>query len=309
MRKRLQNRISGNRLTLPVIAFYASVIWLACGLINHQWWIQFACFALSSYLMIELNNRNALIRIYSKMVSCAFLVLTVAACFMFSDIREPVAVLLVIATYIMLFRSYQDTNATGTVYYAFLCIGLASMSYVQMLYSLLPFWLMMLFFMQSMSVKTFWASVFGVLTPYWFAAAYFLYYADFSIPLAHFSGLFDFPNVLQLASLTMQQTIVLVFVTVLMMIGCVHFLNTSYNDKIRIRMMYYSFIFMGFLSLVFLLLQPHHYKLLMRMMIINTSPLIAHFIALTSTRITNVAFCTIVAIALIITGFNVWITL
>lgn len=306
MRKRLQNRISGNRLTLPLVAMYASVIWLVCGLIENQWWFQFACFAISSYLMVELNNRNALIRIYSKMVSCAFLVLSVAACFMFADIKEGVTGLLMIAAYILLFRTYQDKSAAGNTYYTFLCLGLASMAHVHSLYFVPAYWLLMLFFMQTMSMRTFCASLLGLLTPYWFASAYFIFYSDFITPLNHFAEIFHFPGLLNLSILSMQQVIVFIFINILLITGSIHFMNTSYNDKIRTRMMYYSFITMGFLSALYLLLQPQHYELAVRMMIINTSPLIGHFVALTNTRITNIAFCTIIITALSITIFNIW---
>jgi hypothetical protein len=53
-------------------------------------------------------------------------------------------------------------------------------------------------------------------------------------------------------------------------------------------------------------LQPQHYDHLIRMMVINTAPLIGHFLALTRTRWTNMAFFAIVAIVLITTGINLW---
>ena len=45
---------------------------------------------------------------------------------------------------------------------------------------------------------------------------------------------------------------------------------------------------------------------MLRTMIITVSPLIGHFISLTSTRITNIAFFVIIAITVLITGFNLW---
>jgi hypothetical protein len=45
---------------------------------------------------------------------------------------------------------------------------------------------------------------------------------------------------------------------------------------------------------------------LFRPAIILTSPLIGHFIALTNTKITNIAFYVILITALLLTGFNLW---
>lgn len=68
MVKRLQNKIAGSRFALPVTAVYSIMIWLAGGLIANQLYLHFLLFGLSAYLMVELNNSNSLIRIYSRMV-------------------------------------------------------------------------------------------------------------------------------------------------------------------------------------------------------------------------------------------------
>ena len=44
----------------------------------------------------------------------------------------------------------------------------------------------------------------------------------------------------------------------------------------------------------------------MPLAIISTSPLIAHFITLTRTRITNIAFFVILIAAFALIGFNLW---
>ena len=59
----------------------------------------------------------------------------------------------------------------------------------------------------------------------------------------------------------------------------------------------------------FLLVQPQLYDVTLRMMIIATSPLIAHFLSLTRTRFTNIAFFAILGVALILTVLNLWISL
>ena len=63
---------------------------------------------------------------------------------------------------------------------------------------------------------------------------------------------------------------------------------------------------MTMLTAIFLVLQPQHYDVLIRLLIINTAPLIGHFIALTHTKVTNIAFYAIVIICLLVTAFNAW---
>ena len=295
-------------MTLPAVAVYGLAIWGLAGLFSEQWWIQLACFVISTYLMIEMNNSNALIRIYSRMVSCSFIVLSSTICFMFSSISEAIAELCIIASYIMLFLCYQDRQAVGHTFYAFMCLGLASMFYIHTLFYIPAIWLLMTFYLQSISWRAFWASVIGLITPYWFAAVYFIYQEDFSVPAEHFSRLADMSFPYDYTQITPQQTLTFLFVLIISMTGTIHYLRTSFNDKIRIRMLYSCFIAMNMLSVAYLIAQPQHYDFLMRMIIINTSPLIAHFIALTQTRLTNIAFYVITISALLLTAYNLWIS-
>ena len=85
----LQKIVAGSRLTLPVTVLYGLVIWFISGVIQHQWWIQMACYVLATYLMILLNNFNALIRVYSRAITSAFIILSCLASFLFPSLEAP----------------------------------------------------------------------------------------------------------------------------------------------------------------------------------------------------------------------------
>jgi hypothetical protein len=115
MIKRTQNRVAESRFMLPVVVAYAIAVWLASGLLIpaipitsaellRGAWVQFACFLISAYLMVELNNSNALIRIYSRSVSCSFIVLVCAGCFLFSSLGGAIVQLCMVAAFIAAFR-------------------------------------------------------------------------------------------------------------------------------------------------------------------------------------------------------------
>ena len=308
LKKQVQNKIAESKFSLPVMIVYAIGVWLLCGLTVHHWWVQFGCFAVTTFLMVELNNQNALIRIYSRMVSCSFLALSCAACFLMPSIRGGFLQLFVIAAYLALFQTYQDKTAVGKTYYAFLMLGLASLADVHIVYFLPFVWLLMATNLMSLSWRTWLSSLLGLLTPYWFLSSWLVYQADFTLLVNHFSRLTDFVFPVNYARLGMSFMVVLALLFVSMLIGIVHFLRKSFNDKIRIRMLIGFFIWMNLLSTVFIVVQPHQQDLLFRMMIINTSPLIAHFIALTHTRYTNMVFYFLCAATLLITAYNVWST-
>ena len=308
MIKRFQNKVAESRFTLPAVALYGIVIWLLCGLFPQQWWLQFACFVVSTYLMVELNNSNVLIRIYSRSVSAAFIILSCVACYLFPSLKGAFVQLCLIASLLTLFHSYQDKESVGLTFYTFVFLSLGSLVEVHTLWFIPIYWIVMMFFIFTLTGRTFMASLLGILLPYWGLLAWILwrYEGDFEPLLQHFVPLGDFQFPFDYTALALPRILTFAFLVVLFVTGLIHYLRTSFNDKIRIRQIYYTLAFLDVVAMVFLLAQPQHEDLLLRIIIITTSPLIGHFVALTYTRLTNIAFCVIFGIALLLTAFTLW---
>lgn len=306
MKKLLQNKIAESKLALPIITLYALVVWLLCGLITQQWWLQFGCFAISTYLMVELNNVYALIRIYSRMVSCTFLVLACCGCFLFPSLRGAILQLCFIGCIIILFHSYQDKQSVGTTYYGFLMLGLASMAFAHIVFLIPILWILMATNLQSLSWRTFGASLLGLLTPYWVSVCWFIYQENFTPLFRHFEGLAAFEFPFDYSSLSICQISYYILIVILTLTGVVHYIRRHQGDKIRIRLLYGFFAWMDITCLVFLAIQPQHYDALIRIATVCTSPLLAHFIALTHTKVTNIAFFVITGTILLLTGYTIW---
>ena len=115
-----------------------------------------------------------------------------------------------------------------------------------------------------------------------------------------------FEEPFNLYGITDSQKATLGLVILLAIIGTTHYIRKSYLDKIRIRMFYGFFIFMDLAALLFLLLQPQHFNAMLLLMIVNTSPLVAHFAALSSTKLTNITFMVLSAASLLLTAYNIW---
>ena len=259
--------------------------------------------------MMVLNNQNALIRIFSRMVSCAFLALSCAASFLMTDIHGNIMQTFVVAAYLILFQSYQDKEAVGIIYYGSLMLGLASLACPHILYFVPVIWLLMATNLLSLSWRTWFSSLLGLLTPYWFISAWLVYQADFTPLVEHFEPLTDFQFPILYDALDTSVLLILGLLAISTLTGIIHFVRKSTYDSIRIRLLYGFFIWMDLFAFALMVFQPQHYDMLLRIIIINTAPLIAHFIALTSTKITNVAFYVITAVILFITAHNIWSTL
>lgn len=303
--KRIQNRMAESRFAFPVTMAYALAIWLASGVAAEGNWIQLVLFALSTLMMVTLNNSNALIRIYSRMVSCSFIVMTCAQTFLFSSLRSAGVGLAFILFYLSLMRSYQDKKAPGIVFYSFACLGIASVFFVQILYFVPVLWILMGTNLMSMTHRMFWASVLGIVMPYWFAAGYCAYAGTLGDLADHFAQLAQFEQLFQYDSLDIHKIVTFGIISLFSLVGIVHYMRKSYLDKIRTRMIFEMFITVDIMAYVFIILQPQHYDCLMPVITVNTSCLFAHFIALTKTRTTNIFFILACIVMVALTIFNI----
>ena len=306
MIKRTQNRIAESRWALPICAAYTLLICIISGLFVEGIWVQLALTAVATLLMVELNNRNSLIRIYSRMVSCSFLVLTMMTPHKIESTDGCIVSVCFVAFHLALFHAYQDKKATGYVLWAFTAIGIASTVWIQILLFVPVLWVLTGTNILALSMRTFVASIMGILLPYWFISAYYIYMGDI-IPLVnHVVAIAEFGQPFEFYNCSINDILPLGFIALLAITGSIHFLRTSYMDKIRTRMIYEMFITMTIATMVLIILQPQHANIATHMLIISTAPLIGHFLALTSTKITNIASLTFMAIALVITALNLW---
>ena len=306
MIKRTQNRIAERRWALPICAAYTLLICLISGLFSEGIWAQLALTAIATLLMVELNNRNSLIRIYSRMVSCSFLVMTMMTPHKIESIDGCIVSMCFVAFYLALCNAYQDKKATGYVLWAFAAIGVASIVWIQILLFIPVLWVLTATNILAMSLRTFVTSILGMIMPYWFLSAYYIYIGDIMPIVDHIATIANFEPLFIYKNCSINDFLPLCFIILLAITGSIHFLRTSYKDKIRTRMIYEMFITMSVATIVLILLQPQHANIATHLLIISTAPLIGHFLALTSTKITNIASLAIMATALVITALNLW---
>ncbi len=306
MIKRAQNRIAQSRWSLPVTAVYGLLVFLLSGNAEKGLWVQLLAVSVSTMMMVILNNSNSLIRIYSRMVSCSFCVAMVMTPFLFSSVSIGVAQLSFIVFLFFLFHAYQDKRAVGWVFYAYASLGVGSLACVEMLCLVPLLWVLQATNVLAHSFRTYCASVLGLLVPYWFVGGYCLYMGMPEQFVHHFLPLTTWQPLFNYSLMDIHRWLTLAFVGMLGVIGTIHFLAFSYQDKIRTRMIYEMFIALevGFLALIFV--QPEQFDLLLSLLLVPVSPLIGHFLSLTHSRITNIMFFALVAVALSLTFYNIW---
>lgn len=304
--KRLQNKVAESRIALPATVAYTLCICALAGLFTDGMWVQVGLLGLSGFLMFQLNNANALIRIFSRMVSCSYFILMVMSSFLFGDVANSIVSLLAISFYLLYFDIYQESGAVGRIFYAFAILGTMSLFFVQTLYFVPLIWLLLFTNIMAGSIRMIVSSLMGLSLPYWFFFIYGICTDNFSILPEHFKMLLTFAPIADWSVVEPREVVTVVFVSLLSFVGMIHFRLNNYKDKIRTRMLYEVFSVMNLCLMIFLVLQPDKLGILLSLLIVNTAPVIAHYIALTNTKITNISFVVIVLSALSITFVNIW---
>lgn len=309
MAHRLQNKIAGSRYALPITLIYGAGIWLLSGLFQRQLWPQFTLMLITTLVMVELNNQHALMRTYSRMLSCSFLVLSVSVLSLFMEVENSIVQLCFALTYLYLFRAYQDKTAISSVFSAFFFMSVASIWFIQVLFFVPVWWIALRFYIVGMGWRTFWASLLGLITPYWFVGAYHTYRHTLADLIHHFSSITHFATPFDYQHMTDIDIITFCLISLLGIIGMIHFIFNSSKDKIRIRLLFSTFILMMVSTILFILLQPAYYDVLLPLLIVSVSPLIGHYITFTGSRISGIICLSLSVLTLSVTAYQIWMLL
>lgn len=297
--------------TLPVAALIATLLWVAEDVYDWSRLLGWLFCGVNTYLWIETNNTHSLMRVRSLMTPSIFVLLVGITIFLHQLQDAWFVATLMLISYYQLFRSYQNVSDVTAVFHAFLCIGLGSLFFSRLLY-FVPFYLWYtVVFLRSLTLKSFCAALIGVLLPYWFAGAYALAMGDTNWLWAHCLELIQFQPFDRMfyAGWSMTDIISLIVLVFLVLIGCGHYLKTCFNDKIKTRMFYYLIMTQELLILIFMLLQPMHFRVLYALFLINTAPILSHYFVFAKGRFSLILFLCMLMAFFIIAVLNLWIPL
>ena len=285
VKKRRQEKIVNSRLLFPIILIYSALLMALMWNSQPQMWMQGLSIASTTLFMLALNNRYALLRVYSRMVSIAYLVLSMMLLQEPFGLAESIIPVCFAAFFFILFNAYQDRQQAGTIFYAFSFIGVSSIFCPQILYFVPLFWFILIVFILAFSFRTFIASILGLLLPYWFLAGYYCYEGTPARIISHITAIVQTKDFFHYAVINEHQWVNLAVLTFLSIVGTI--------------------IQLGCIG--FIILLPEYVTLGLKLMTIPAAILIAHFLSLTHTWFTNIAFQAIVGLLLLLTIYNLWI--
>jgi len=283
---KVQNIIGGSAATLPLCAIMATALWwLPQRGYSPSYLIAFILCAVTTYVIAETNNVNALIRVRSRMVSSMWLILM--ACIGFLHEFQPYAIsaLCLAVSYYLLFRTYQEVQPVADTLHIFIMLGVGSIFVPHMIVMAPLYYWYMLVFLRSLTFRCFWAGLIGLALPFWFWAGLCLWNDDYQPMFDWWSTLSTLHPIVPDNYLAMDHPLAICWIVVALMAiyTGLQYLNNSFNDKIRVRMLFYIYIFQSTVILLLAALQPQHALMLLPLMLVSCSPFIAHYFTLTRT--------------------------
>jgi len=323
MRLEFQKNIASSQFTLPFVSIIAILLWVLLptahqGLFDinqHGLWSLLPAFvtsgsvgkyvamglsALGVYLIAELTNSNILLRISSRMLSSTLaLFLGIILC-LHSVAPGHVVMIMTILSFFAFFTTYQLPHPVPTfLTYLFLSVG--SLVFPKLLYLIPVYWGCQMY-LRSLSLRCFIASLFGVLVPYWLFLGVATY-MDGGLPIFVdvCKQLVDL-KMPDYSSVQLIDILIFAFVIQFFVLGAINFYANSYLDKTRTRIVYKVIITHAIFLIIFIALQPQLYHTLLPLLLVDSSLVGGHFIALTYNKFSHIycLVCFALTIALLI---------
>ena len=265
--------------------------------------VSFLVYAIIGYFLIELNNQFSIIRMRASMQTAIyFLLVTVCPGMHLLYIGDIVALGSLISIY-FLFKSYQQAQAAGYLFYSFFFIGAGSILFPQ-LTILSVLWLLEAYRFQSLTPRSFCGALLGWMLPYWMLFGHAFFYNEMELFYRPFNQLLAFGEVFNLQILQPWELAILGYLLVMFIVSAVHCIAAGFEDKIRTRA-YLQFLMTLFLFLL-IALQPIYCSALLPLLIISNSILIGHFFVLTNSKSSNVFFIISLVGLILLFAFNIW---
>ncbi|MDE5701220.1 hypothetical protein [uncultured Bacteroides sp.] len=326
--KRLQNRITAGRFTLPTAIILSLFGWMLTSALlpempatesGYSLWqtvcssyiptwantpLSFILYSIIGYFLIELNNTFAIIRMRASVqTSIYFLLMSVCPALHRLYAGDIASVAFLISLF-FLFQGYQHTKPEGPLFYSFLFIGVGSLVFPQLTLFIPLFWIGAHSF-QALTLKSFFGSLTGWFLPYWFLFGHAYFHDKMELFYQPFIELGTF-HAITFSNFPLWEAATLGYLFLLFAVSSVHCLVAGYEDKIRTRSYLQFLIFLSLCIFGYILLQPMLTVHLLPLLLIGVSILAGHFVVLTNSRASNVFFICALAGLVLLFGFNLW---
>lgn len=256
-----------------------------------------------SLLLIQGNNVFSVIRVRTTIHSSLYLLLVACMPALHYLSVELVAFALTCISLHLLFQRFQDEFSQGMAFHQYALVGIASLFYVKELFLVPLFWLGAGLFRAS-TLRSFIASLLGLLLPYWFVAGYLSLTNQMNLLYDPFVSLFTWSGFSW--EFTPWPAYSILLLLLLFVVSAIHTLINKYEDKIQTRAYLHYIIFAGDVLFIILCIWPTSCTGFLPFCCISVGYIYGHFLAVTNDRFSHFFLILSFIAMLILSILNLW---
>lgn len=315
---RFQNLISESSITLPLCMVIGTLVWFWNGnILSFEYSLSgttaLIMAIITTYVVMETANTYSLLRIRSRMIATVWVVGISLMTFTHTFSEGWVAALTLAGSYYVMFMAYQQHQPVVHVFHTFALLGIALLAVPQLLVLVPLYYWYLLVFLRALTWRGFWGGIVGLALPMCFTIGWSIIRGDFHFIYGRIenllaTGLFVKDDYTWMLDYKNPETLAFAFISLLSLVGIVHYLRNYYNDKIRTRMYLYIYVMQTIACWLIIICSPDMYHLLAPSLMLGASTMIAHFFALTGSVISNLFFYLTLAatLSLFVLNLGIW---
>ena len=264
---------------LAVVDAVFPVYGILCRLLNNC----FAVYAIGllltilvAYIIQRINDIENLIRERTRLVFMLFILFTSTNMGLLPFKEISIVLLCLVFMLYELIGAYQMPEATGRLFNAGVLVGFAGLFMPQTLWYVPLLWLGMYQF-RSLNLRSFLASLAGVMIIYWFLLAWCVWKHDFYLFASFYSSFVDF-DFFTVFLLVRYEWIGSIGIVLLLFISFFYIKMDAFSNRVRVRLML-SFLFnMSVWSLLLVCFYGGDADSFLALLYLPVSVLIAYFL-------------------------------
>lgn len=306
MRRRvtIQRIVATGGFTLPVAIVLSGLFWV----LNAEGWSELFTAILTfvtGYLIIELNISYSLIRTRTSFHVTLYAIFSAISLFLHPFETLWYTIPLFFIALHQLFRTFESDNKVTSLFHSFLFLAIAILLDPHFLIFLPLFWLGMFLF-NAQSGKSFFATLLGLVTPYWLLLAYAMLQDDFSYFVSFSSSVTTLSPFCYSVLPSLPQLLLMGSILFLTLICALYYLNHTYLDKSRTRTYFYFLLLCQVTFYSAMVIFPLQTILFYALSLPISALVAAHFFTLTHNRFSNLFFIAIFVMIITSTTYYVW---
>jgi hypothetical protein len=195
-----------------------------------------------------------------------------------------------------LFSSLENGMENRSVYDASVLLALASLLLSKLIWLMPAIWLVM-GILQILNIRSFFASLLGILTVYWLIAGVSFLMGDFTYVLAYFKDLMGF-ELFSISAISPTEITYITFLAVLMIAAIISFWPRQHLDKLKTRNYLNSVLLLWLALLILWFFSSNDESYLLPLIGLSTL-VIAHFFSLVDSHFSRILFFTLLGLSVV----------